>query len=149
MRTLIAIIAGLSVASGVFWYQNPDLELKAPEGLLAQVEERSSALSQVSESFAAIAATSTPKPTTATAIGNARSQAGDAPASAYSVDRVSELEKKVHEGINLARTTHGASPQLKWDHSLRDIARAHSEDMTQRGYYRHRNLEGLGSNRTG
>ena len=144
MRTFIAIIVGLASASGAFWYQNPDLELKVPEGLVAKVEGQRSVLKQVPESFAEIAATSAPVPATNTTAESTQKENGDRIASEAPADRVSELEKKVHAGINAARATHGASPQLKWDDRLAMIARAHSEDMTGRGYFRHSNLEGLG-----
>ena len=143
MRTFIAIVLGLASASGVYWYQNPDLELKVPEGLIAQFEERVSVSKQVPESFAKIAATSTAAPATNNTVESTRKQSGDGITDEKSVDVVSELEKRVHAGINSARATHGVSPQLGWDTHLARVARAHSEDMTRRGYFRHSNLEGL------
>ena len=89
-------------------------------------------MKQVPESFAEIAATSTPGPATNTIVESTQKENGEKTASETSVDRVSELEKKVHAGINSARATHGVSPQLKWDERLSKIARAHSEDMTRR-----------------
>ena len=143
MRTFIAIVLGLASASGVYWYQNPDLELKVPEGVIAQLEERGSVLKQVPESFAEIAAAKTPTPDTNNSVESTRKEKKDGITSEKSVDMVYELEKKVHAGINAARGTHGVSPQLGWDAHLARIARAHSEDMTGRGYFRHSNLEGL------
>ena len=144
MRTFIAIVLGLASASGVYWYQNPDLELKVPEGVIAQLEERGSVLKQVPESFAEIAAAKTPTPDTNNSVESTGKEKEDGITSEKSVDMVYELEKKVHAGINSARATHGVSPQLGWDDRLAMIARAHSEDMTRRGYFRHSNLEGLG-----
>ena len=57
--------------------------------------------------------------------------------------RVSELERKVHTGINAERVSNGGSP-LKWDDGLASIARAHSDDMTNRNYFSHDTPEGLG-----
>ena len=131
VRTFIAIIVGLASASGVFWYQNPDLELKVPEGLVAQVEEQRSVLKQVPESFAEIAATSAPVPATNTTDESTQKENGDRIASEAPADRVSELEKKVHAGINAARATHGASPQLKWERPS-----GHDRSCTQRRYDR-------------
>ena len=54
------------------------------------------------------------------------------------------LEMKVHAGINLARSTHGSVPQLRWEDQLGAVARAHSEDMTRRNYFSHDTPEGLG-----
>ncbi len=62
MRSFVAIVVGLVAASALYWYQNPDLELKVPEGLITQLQEQSSALQQVPDSLAEIVATSTPKP---------------------------------------------------------------------------------------
>ena len=56
--------------------------------------------------------------------------------------RVSELELKVHAGINAARVNNGGSA-LKWDDGLSSVARAHSDDMTSRNYFSHDTPEGL------
>ena len=56
--------------------------------------------------------------------------------------RVSELELKVHAGINVERAQQGGSP-LAWDEGLASVARAHSDDMTGRGYFSHDTPEGL------
>ena len=55
---------------------------------------------------------------------------------------IAALEQKVHEGINAARFRNGSSP-LKWVDELGEIARAHSDDMTERDYYGHVSPEGL------
>ena len=57
-------------------------------------------------------------------------------------DMVSELELKVHEGINAERTKKGIPP-LRWDDGLAAVARSHSEDMTERNYFSHDTPEGL------
>ena len=49
----------------------------------------------------------------------------------------------MHEGINAARVRNGGSP-LKWVDKLGEVARAHSDDMTERDYYGHVSPEGLG-----
>ena len=56
---------------------------------------------------------------------------------------MAELEQKVHVGINAERVKHGGST-LQWDDELAAIARAHSDDMTRRGYLDHDTPEGLG-----
>ena len=144
MRTLLAIAIGLAVASGVFWYQNPGLELKVPDAMARQFEEQKAALQEVPESFAEIVATSTAVPVVDTTIEAGRKEIRTAPIDDSSVDKVSDLEKKVHAGINAARATHGSSPQLKWEDRLGAVARAHSEDMTRRNYFSHDTPEGLG-----
>lgn len=58
-------------------------------------------------------------------------------------ERIATLEQKVHRGINAARSRNGGST-LKWVDKLGEVARAHSEDMVERGYYGHDSPEGLG-----
>ena len=144
MRTLLAIAIGLAVASGVFWYQNPDLELKVPDAMVKQFQEQRASLQQVPDSFAEAAATSTTVPTMDTTIETGQKESKATLTDDSSVDKVSDLEKKVHAGINLARSTHGRSPQLRWEDRLGAVARAHSEDMTRRNYFSHDTPEGLG-----
>ena len=144
MRTLLAIAIGLAVASGVFWYQNPDLELKVPDAMVEQFEEQRAALQEVPESFAEITATSTSVPAVAPTVEAVRKESRAPLTDGSSVDKVSNLEKKVHAGINAARATHGSSPQLRWEDRLGEVARAHSEDMTTRNYFSHDTPEGLG-----
>ena len=55
---------------------------------------------------------------------------------------VSELELKVHAGINAARVNNGGSA-LTLDNGLASVARAHSDDMSSRNYFRHDTPEGL------
>ena len=56
---------------------------------------------------------------------------------------MSELEMKVHDGINAERVNNGRTP-LKWEERLAAVARAHSDDMTSRIYFSHDTPEGLG-----
>ena len=56
--------------------------------------------------------------------------------------RVAELEQHVHRLINQQRTSNG-SPALEWDDRLAAVARAHSHDMDERGFFDHRTPEGL------
>jgi uncharacterized protein YkwD len=56
--------------------------------------------------------------------------------------RIPELERKIHQMINLQRQTNDREA-LVWDESLTNVARAHSEDMAKRGYFKHLNPEGL------
>src|SRR5438874_819121 len=54
---------------------------------------------------------------------------------------VSELERKIYQGINAERTGHHVNA-LTPDDGLSNIARAHSADMAKRGYFSHVNPEG-------
>ena len=158
---VVAVIIGLSVAGGIYWYQNPDLELSLPRGLVDRVADQSSR-EGASESFAALAATSTPvvasTSRTTPAAGSGRvgqlrqlvSQASgesreerEARVRMEAAAMVAELELKVHTGINAERAKNGGSP-LKWEEQLAAVARAHSDDMTSRGYFSHDTPEGLG-----
>lgn len=69
-----------------------------------------------------------------------RTQAAQAIAQAEA--KVSDLERKVHAGINAARVNNGGTP-LRWDDGLASVARAHSDDMTNRNYFDHDTPEGL------
>ena len=40
MRSFVAIVVGLAAASVLYLYQNPDLDLKVPEGLVTLLEEQ-------------------------------------------------------------------------------------------------------------
>ena len=160
MRSFVAIVVGLVAASALYWYQNPDLELKIPEGLITQLEEQRSALRQVPDSFAEIVATRTPKPSriadieivaapTPKLLRRTVSEAGvqedsNLDRNADPFDRASDLEQKVHAGINAARAQNSVSPQLRWVDKLGAVARVHSEDMTARNYFSHDSPEGLG-----
>lgn len=158
---IVATVIGLAVAGGVYWYQNPDLELRAPSGLVDRVGDLTSR-EQAPESFAVITATSIPDEASRDALsanaGAGRTGQVDRPveratgesredrearARMEASDRVSELELKVHAGINAERAKNGASP-LDWEGQLAAVARAHSEDMTRRGYYSHDSPEGQG-----
>ncbi len=50
--------------------------------------------------------------------------------------RSTELEKRIHVLVNGERKKHGLSP-LAWNDALSGIARKHSTDMAQRGYFSH------------
>ena len=144
MRSFVAIVIGLVAASILYWYQNPDLEMKVPDGLIAQIEEQRSALKQIPDSFAEIPTTTTPRPIRKTAVeANIREDA-KLPNITDTTERVTDLEQKVHTGINEARASNGVSPQLQWVASLGVVARAHSEDMTKRSYFSHHTPEGIG-----
>ena len=53
-----------------------------------------------------------------------------------------ESLEKVHAGINAERVNNGG-PALKWDDGLASIARAHSDDMTNRNYFSYDTPEGM------
>ena len=161
LPVVVAVIIGLSVAGGFYWYQNPDLELSLPRSLVDRVPEQSSR-ERAPESFAALAATSTPVVATPgrttpaggsgrvgqlrqlvpQASGESREER-EARVRMEAADRVSDLELNVHAGINAERAKNGGSP-LKWEEQLAAVARAHSDDMTSRGYFSHDTPEGLG-----
>ena len=54
---------------------------------------------------------------------------------------VLDFEIRVFELINAEREKHGLGT-LAWDSALAAVARAHSTDMSQKGYFAHVNLEG-------
>ena len=56
--------------------------------------------------------------------------------------RVSTLELKIHELINIEREKHGLKP-LAYDKALALVARYHSGDMADRDYFSHTTPEGL------
>lgn len=146
----VAVIIGLAVAGGIYWYQNPDFEVNVPRGSIDQVARQSSG-EKVPESFAAITATSAPNTVsrdTSTGVWGPGRGVREHPedredrARMAAEARVSELELKVYAGINAERTKQGGSP-LTWDEGLASVARAHSDDMTGRGYFSHDTPEGL------
>ena len=159
----IAIVLGLAVATGIYWRQNPGFELEIPQGLTSQVTTQSQERGPVPDSFAAITATNTPTPPTRTPTSQPRATES-APSALEKITRVisesaeerqarkekeaaemiTEIEQKVHIGINAARFSMHGSHQLQWDDRLGAIARAHSEDMTKRRYFSHDTPEGLG-----
>ena len=159
---IVATIIGLAIAGGIYWQQNPDFELRAPSGLVERVGDLTTG-ERAPESFAAITATSTPdeasRDAPAANAGAERTAQADRPVGQVTsesrenreargqmeaADRVSELELKVHAGINAERAKNG-SPPLEWEGQLGSVARAHSEDMTRRGYFSHDTPEGRSS----
>lgn len=54
---------------------------------------------------------------------------------------ISELEKNIHNIINIEREKYGLST-LTWNEKLSEIARKHSEDMAKRNYFSHDTPEG-------
>jgi len=55
--------------------------------------------------------------------------------------RIPDLEQQIHQSVNLQRMANDRQP-LEWDDTLVNLARAHSEDMAKRGYFKHVNPEG-------
>ncbi len=55
--------------------------------------------------------------------------------------RTADLEKRIHFLINGERKKHGLLP-LAWNEPLSGIARKHSSDMAQRGYFSHVSPDG-------
>ena len=136
LPAVVAVMIGLAIGGGLYWYQHPDLELGSPRDWVDSVarllpEERAP------DSFAVVTATSTPQ-------GNREAwDEREARARLEIEAKVSEIEQKVHVGINVERTRNGGD-SLRWDRELAAVARAHSDDMTQRGYFSHDTPEGLG-----
>ena len=56
--------------------------------------------------------------------------------------RIPDLEKGMHELIDVQRKANDQEA-LAWDDELSKIARAHSEDMAKRKYFKHIDPEGL------
>ena len=56
---IVATIIGLAIAGGIYWQQNPDIELRTPSGLVERVGEFTT-VEQTPESFTSITARSTP-----------------------------------------------------------------------------------------
>jgi uncharacterized protein YkwD len=56
--------------------------------------------------------------------------------------RIADLERQMHASVNFERRANTVEP-LEWDDTLGKLARAHSEDMAARGYFKHVNPEGL------
>src|SRR5947199_368529 len=56
--------------------------------------------------------------------------------------RLPDLEQRIYQLINVQRQANDRAP-LAWDDALANMARAHSEDMAARGYFKHVNPEGL------
>src|SRR6185503_1393089 len=56
--------------------------------------------------------------------------------------RLPDLEQRIHESINEQRKSKDRAP-LALDDELSRLARAHSEDMAARGYFKHITPEGL------
>jgi uncharacterized protein YkwD len=54
----------------------------------------------------------------------------------------SEFEREVFRLTNIEREKEGLSP-LRWNDTLASVARAHSADMANRGYFDHTNPDGL------
>jgi uncharacterized protein YkwD len=55
--------------------------------------------------------------------------------------RVPDLERHMHAAVNVQRQALDRE-MLEWDETLANLARAHSEDMAKRGYFKHVNPEG-------
>src|SRR5436190_13013606 len=55
--------------------------------------------------------------------------------------RIPNLERLIHQSVNVERRVSDRDA-LEWDDMLAILARAHSEDMLKRGYFKHVNPEG-------
>jgi len=61
---------------------------------------------------------------------------------------ISDLELKVHNGINAQRQSHGLTP-LVYDDKIATIAREHSQDMITRNYFAHDTPDGISPSQRG
>ncbi|MDE1844954.1 MAG: CAP domain-containing protein [Thaumarchaeota archaeon] len=61
---------------------------------------------------------------------------------------ISELELKIHNGINQQRQDQGLNP-LVYDSKIADVARIHSQDMATRNYFEHDTPEGVSPSQRG
>ena len=55
--------------------------------------------------------------------------------------RIPDLERLIHQSVNVQRMAYEREA-LELDEQLSTLARAHSEDMAMRGYFKHVNPEG-------
>jgi uncharacterized protein YkwD len=62
--------------------------------------------------------------------------------SAQDATQPNDIEKRAFEQTNLARIQNGLPP-LAWDGEVCRMARAHSENMSRRGFFSHATPEGL------
>jgi uncharacterized protein YkwD len=62
--------------------------------------------------------------------------------SAQDATKPNDIEKRAFEQTNLARIKNGLPP-LAWDGEVCRMARAHSENMSRRGFFSHATPEGL------
>lgn len=113
MRTVVAIVLGIVAGAAAYFYQRPDVVLNAPDRIASQVAKQASSLEDVPDSFASITATSTPRPASQVAVNptpkiNRQERNNVGPA-----DRILELERKVHVGINAARSASPSSPIIQ------------------------------------
>ena len=143
MRILIAIVFGLGIGTIVFYFQNPDVVFDALQNL-TDLSSQSLSTEEALDSFVSMTAISTSKPTSGTDSRTILRGSSKPDKVVKSADIVSDLEQKVHTGINAARAKNGVSPKLRWVDQLGAVARTHSEDMTKRRYFDHDNPEGLG-----
>jgi uncharacterized protein YkwD len=61
--------------------------------------------------------------------------------STESDDKEKQTEKEIHRLVNIERKKYGL-PTLSYDTKLSNIAKSHSEDMFEKGYFSHTTLEG-------
>ena len=146
MRSFVAIIVGLVAASALYWYQNPDLELKVPEGLISQIEEQRSATQDVPDSFAAIDATSIPGPTrmvggvsTVTSTPKSIQTPTATPNPVPSLRHLS-LKEYMLDLINKERTAEGLQPVALGDNVAAQI---HAEEALDGCFGGHWGRDGL------
>lgn len=54
---------------------------------------------------------------------------------------IADLERRIHALTNAQRRKHGI-PELQFDERLAKVARAHSQDMSNKNFFQHINLDG-------
>ena len=111
-------------------------------GIGAVLAARYDALPAVTTTIGSTATEIQARTATRTAQGKIDERTRIAEAAIRAETTASELELKVHAGINTARVDNGGAA-LRWDDGLASVARAHSDDMTSRNYFSHDTPEGL------
>ena len=135
MRTFIAVVFGMVIATAGYYQQNPAVVLESPETIMAFASTRASSLEKVPDSFASIAATSTPVVDSRTVNKPTPQQSSKPDRTEDSADRVLEFEQR----FMLASMRHAPATRVRAATSLGRPARSGSTG-SQRRYDRARIL---------
>ena len=151
-RKIAIIIVGIIILIvGFFGYQNLGLITNnvnhTQETLIKQIPNLTAQFSTPLRSVA---------PQIIKTMGNLSSSIPQAPTTPNSITvpmlkpriLISELEQKIHDGINLQRQNQGLNP-LVYDDKIADVARTHSQDMATRNYFQHDTPEGVSPDQRG
>ena len=118
----------------------------AAETVSTSVADNSPKVQETIETSVRVAAKSVGDVLWATRVPNAKPKQYHTPTLEPTRDKpnidIRQLEDRTHQLINAERVKHGLSP-LEHIEQIRLIARSHSEDMEERGYFSHDTPEGL------